>query len=104
MNIKEYVKSLNQDKSYWQIDRGELKALNDVLPTADNLVMVFKCSRCHRFHAVPYSHLKIDEDGDYIVFCPDRDKKEEYKAWVFRCEVPEQLIKIFNSTEFEKYL
>ena len=75
MNIKEYVKSLNQDKSYWQIDSGELKPLNDVLPTVDNLVIVFKCSRCHNFHAVPYTLLKIDEDGDYIMFCPDSEEK-----------------------------
>ena len=103
MNIKEYVKSLNQDKSYWQIDSGELKPLNDVLPTVDNLVIVFKCSRCHNFHAVPYTLLKIDEDGDYIIFCPDNDEKEKYEAWVFRCEIPEQLMKIFTATEFEKY-
>ena len=44
--------------------------------------------------------MKIDNDGDYRVFCPEGD----CKTWIFRDDVPEELQTLFNETDFENYV
>lgn len=101
MTIEKYVKTLDPNHSYWLADDGDIERLNDVEPTAENLCIVFECHTCPGgYHAIPYTDLKIDNDGDYRVFYPEGD----YKTWIFRDDVPEELQTLFNETDFENYV
>ena len=107
MTAKEYVKTLNPNNSYWLIDGCDVERLNEVPATAENLHIVFECEECSEeekqtvYHAVPYTKLKVDEYGDYLVWCPDRE--EEYAAWLSGGCVPEELQTLFDETDFETY-
>ena len=104
MTIEEYVKTLDPNHSYWLADNGDTKRLNDVEPTAENLCIVFACYNCTRlYHAIPYTDLKIDNDGDYLVFCPE-NKEGGYETWIFRCNVPEELQTLFDKADLETYV
>ena len=104
MTIEEYVKTLDPNHSYWLADDGDTKRLNDVEPTAENLCIVFACYNCTRlYHAIPYTDLKIDNDGDYLVFCPE-NKEGGYEKWIFRCNVPEELQTLFDKADLETYV
>lgn len=104
MTIEEYVKTLDLNHSYWSADNGDTKRLNDVEPTAENLCIVFVCFNCTRlYHAIPYTDLKIDNDGDYLVFCPE-NKEGGYETWISRCNVPEELQTLFDEADLETYV
>ena len=107
MTAREYIKNLNPENSYWEIKEGDLERLNEVQPTAENLYMVFECSRCSSkdetvYHVVPYTKLKLDEYGDYDAFC-DNDEKD-YMKWVDANAIPTELKEIFQNTQFEIYV
>lgn len=104
MTIEEYVKTLALNHSYWLADDGNTKRLNDVEPTDENSCIVFECHACPRgYHAIPYTNLKIDDDGDYLVFCPE-NKEGDYETWIFRDNVPEELQTLFDEADLEKYV
>ena len=109
MTAKEYVKTLNPNNSYWLINGGYTERLNEVPATAENLYIVFECEDCSEeekqkvYHAVPYTNLKADEYGDYVVWCPDREE-EGYAAWLNGGCVPEELQTLFDETDFETYV
>ena len=103
MKVEEYLKTLDPNYSYWLADGGNTKRLNDIEPTAENLRIVFKCTICSGYHVIPYTDLKIDNDGDYLVFCPE-NKDGHYETWIFGCYVPEELKTLFDETEFETYV
>ena len=74
MTAREFIENLAPENSYWKINEGDLERLNEVAPTAENLYMVFECARCSSgdknvFHAIPYTALKLDEDGFHNVYC-----------------------------------
>ena len=52
---------------------------------------------------MPYTNLKADEYGDYVVWCPDREE-EGYAAWLNGGCVPEELQTLFDETDFETYV
>lgn len=109
MTVKEYVKTLNPNNSYWLINGYDVEQLNEVPATAENLYIVFECEDCSEeekqtvYHAVPYTNLKADEYGDYVVWCPDR-KEEGFAAWLNGESVPEELQTLFDETDFETYV
>ena len=109
MTAKEYVKTLNPNNSYWLINGYDVERLNEVPATAENLYIVFECEDCSEeekqkvYHAVPYTNLKADEYGDYVVWCPDREE-EGYAAWLNGGCVPEELQTLFDETDFETYV
>ncbi len=103
MTIQEYMKSLDQNNSYWQILHGMLWRMNEVSPTKENFYIVFGCS-CKKYHAVPYTKLKIDKHGgDYIACCPNNGNK--CVEWIsgHEVETSKELSGIFEKTDFEIY-
>ena len=55
------------------------------------------------YHVIPYTDLKVDEDGDYMVCCKN-DKRGEYETWIFKDSVPVELQTLFNGINFETYV
>ena len=109
MNAKEYVKHLDQKKSYWEIDKGSVTRLNDTPVNADNVYIVFRCVSCEgdngeHYHAIPYRALKVDSiDGDYLTCCPKEENDGFFENYLKKDQVPKELKKIFNSTQFKVY-
>ena len=107
MTAKDYVKTLAPNNSYWLINGCDVERLNEVPATAENLYIVFECEDCSEeeeqtvYHAVPYTDLKVDEYGDYVVWCPNREE-EGFAAWLSGESVPEELQTLFDETDFEE--
>lgn len=109
MDIREYVKTLDQKNSYWLIGEGDAAVrLNDTEVRADNLYFLAECWSCATedqeeatVHAYPLSEIQKDRDGDYVVCC--QEEKSDLIAWLYKDEIPEELEELFNSTEFDTY-
>ena len=101
MTAREFIENLAPENSYWKINEGDLERLNEVAPTAENLYMVFECARCSSgdknvFHAIPYTALKLDEDGFHNVYCGGM-----CVDFVDVDAIPTDLQEIFKNTQFE---
>ena len=108
MRIEDYIKTLDPKKSYWLIEAQEIKPLNDVRATAENLWVVFVCGKCssekeREYHAVPYTEIIKDSDGDFLVYCPtegDTNDPNDWEDYIVRGSLPPVLEEIFSETTF----
>lgn len=108
MKIEEYIKTLDDTKSYWLIEAQEMKPLNDVRATAENLWVVFVCGKCssekeREYHAVPYTKIVKDSDGDFLVYCPtegNTDDPNDWEDYIRGSDLPPVLEEIFSKTTF----
>lgn len=105
MKLEEFVKTLDHSKSYWLIDGYSIERLNNVPTTSENLYIVFECEPCSEnraetvYHVIPYTELKVDENGDYVVLCEGKEA-----AYLDTCYVlPDEIQELFDETKFESY-
>lgn len=108
MKIEEYIKTMDPTQSYWLIEAQEMKPLNDVRATAENLWVVFVCGKCssekeREYHAVPYTKIVKDSDGDFLVYCPtegNTDDPNDWEDYIRGSDLPPVLEEIFAKTTF----
>lgn len=107
MELKEYMKTLNPNNSYWFMGSNCMERLNEVQFTEENLYIVFVCwvdwetDKPKKYHALPYTALK-KAYNQYVICCPDGDEWD-VENWIDKCNIPKELQEIFDRTEFETY-
>lgn len=107
MRIEDYIKT-DPKKSYWLIESGRVKSLNDVRATAENLWVACRCGKCSsetedEFHVVPYTELVKDCDGDFLMYCPKEGNTGDENDWIDYISggvLPPVLEEIFSETTF----
>ena len=98
--IKEKVKKL-KGKSCWLIDdKNSLQRLNLKKPTRENVRFLIECYDCialdernPEIHVFELQDLIIDEEGDYLVFCPNVGTPIN---WISKKRCPEKIKKLIN--------
>ena len=108
MEAKEFIQKLDPKNSYWEMRCGIMTQLNRVSINPNNVWVVFWCSFCDgenetEYHAVPYTKLKVDEEGDYVVCCPN-NPEGRLENYVSGDCIPDKQKELFKKTKFEKYV
>lgn len=99
--MKQLSDYLPKKYSFWQAKNGMIIALNDTVPTKENLRIIFWCEHCKEYHVAKLEDIKQDDDENYDLTCPKSYKLGEFQDYIYEGDIPEILRKIFQECTFE---
>ena len=100
-NLSDYLSS---EYSWWERESEySLEHLNETIPTAENMRIIFLCEWCENYHVAELKDIRLDGEGNYQFCCPEEEQEwGECEKYLYADYLPEELGEIFKTSSFEK--